>query len=847
MIGGGGPLAALAVILRLALRDLRAARRSLAILVAGIALGVAAIAGGGSVAGTALEGTRGQARLAVGGDLSLRLFHRPFTAAEQEALRTAGRLSLTAELRPRAVVPGGDRGTLVELKAVDAVYPLVGAVDLAPPQPLAAALTRGPDGRWGAVADASLFDALALQPGDTLRLGALTVTLRARLEAEPDRTFRALELGPRVMIAAEALAESGLATPGAPVYHYARLLLPEGADARAAAQGLEDRFPDAGWRLVEAADGVPGLERVLAIAEALLVLIGLAVLLVGALGAAGAVRAHLTARAQRLAVLRALGASPAAAAAVGLAQVGLAAGVAVALGLGLGAAAALACRPLLAGLGLAGAAGVVQPQALAAAAGFGLLAAGLAALGPLDTLARTPAPRLLTGAPAAPPRRRRRMALLTAAGAGVAGIAAAVLTDLPVVTVVFLALVTLAGLAAAGGAVLLRRAAARVRAPGRPVLRLALGALARPGGPTAPVMTTLGLTLTVLVCIAALDANARRHLAATLPASAPETVLLGVPPEAAPALVADLAALPGLDRVRAVPFLHGTLAAVNGVAVRERPVPRDMAWVARGDRGLSWAAEPPPDTAIVAGTWWDAAPSTETRLSVDARVAERLGVGVGDTLTLAILGRPVTGTIANLRRVDWARLDLDFPILLSPPPEPPPHTVVVALWGTPQGVAAARDRAAARLPTVAALDLAPVLDRLTVFVTGAATALTAASGLTLAAALVVLAGATAADQRRRVREAAVLTMIGATPRQVLAAGLLAHGLLGLATAAAAVPLGLAAAWAVLAGALPGTWQTPLAAPLGLAAAAVALLAAVGWGVTAAALRHSPAAVLRQVG
>lgn len=834
----------LLVVIRLALRDLRGAPGALLILVAGIGLGVAAVAAGGSVAGAALDATRGQARLAVGGDLSFRLFHRDFSTAERSALDAGGRLSLTTEVRTRVRPVDGPGGVLAEVKGVDAAWPLVGAVSLSPPQAsLTDALASGPEGP-GAIADAALLDALGLRLGDRLRVGSATVTLRAVVEAEPDRTFRALSLGPRLIVGRAVLAEAGVAEPGQPVYHYARLALPQGADPQSVVRDLETAFPDAGWRVVDAADGVPGLERVIAIARALLVLIGLAVLVIGAVGAAGAVRAHVALRAPRLAVLRAVGATPLQAAAVALVQVLAAALVAAAAGVAVGALAAVACRPLLTEVGIEAGAPLLQPAALAGAALFGILAALLSAAAPVSRVAGTPPAAILGGAPRPEARPSWRVRLgVAVATATLAGLAA-VVTGLPVMTAIFAVLVAAATLAARLGAAGLARLAGRLRVPGRPVLRLALGSLARPGGPTGPVVTALGLTLTVLVCIAALDANARRHLSATLPETTPGAVLLSVPPEAAAALVRDLAALPGMERARSIPFLHGRLLAVNGVPVAERPVPRDVAWVARGDRGLSWAAAPPPGTELTAGAWWTAAPGEAVQLSVDARVADRLGVGVGDTLTLSLQGAAVTGIIANLRRVDWARLDLDVPILLSPPAEPPPHSHVAALWGSPAALDAAEALVAERHPTVAPLRLAPVLERLAAFTTAAGAALTGASGVTVLAAFIVLAGAVAADQRRRVREAAVLSAIGARPRQVLAAGLLAHALLGVATAAVALPLGLLAAWAVLAAALPGTWETPLLGPVALAAAGIAVLAAVGHAVARRALRRPPAEVLR---
>lgn len=293
--------------LRLALRDLRGALGSFWILVLGIAIGVAAIAAVGSLAAAVQDGVRAGAHESVGGDVSLRLFHVPATPAQRAFLAASGTHSEIAELRPLARRADGTRPTLVELKGVDAAYPLYGTVALEPAGSLSAALGQA-DGTWGAAVDDDLLRALGIGIGERIRLGEIEATVRARILAEPDRALRAFALGPRVMIARAALAESGLAPAGAQVYWYNRVRLAAGSDSRAWIAALEQRFPEAGWRIVDAADGVPGIERLVAIARALLGLLGLSVLLIGGVGVGGAVSAHLQRKTPTIAVLKSLGA-----------------------------------------------------------------------------------------------------------------------------------------------------------------------------------------------------------------------------------------------------------------------------------------------------------------------------------------------------------------------------------------------------------------------------------------------------------------------------------------------------------------------------------------------------------
>lgn len=836
-------------ILRLALRDLRGAMGGFWLLILCVALGTAAMAATGLLSRMVLDGVQAGARAGIGGDVSLRLYHRPPPPEHLALFNEAGTASLTAELRPLAHggagggAGGGGSSTLVEMKAVDAAYPLYGDVALEPPMPLAGALAAR-DGIWGAAVAEELLEALGLALGDRILIGGQAIEMRALIRAEPDRALRGFTLGPRVIVALPAIAGSAVVAPGTQTYWYSRLRLRDGLTADDWIRGFEQRFPEAGYRIVDAADGVPGVERSMGFVTSLLILLSLGMVLIGGVGVGGAVAAYLDRKRDTIAILKGLGATTATIRRLYLVQIMAASLCGIALGLALGIAATRAATPLLAGwLPLDPA---LRLTPLASAAGFGLLASLIFALWPLARAALLSPQELFRDLLAGERQQRPGWRALAALG-GLAVLLLLLLVwsaPLPVVAALFAAGAALAvlGFLLLGRAVMwgAGRAAGRTR---RPLLRLALANLHRPGAPTAPLVLALGLCLTLLVAVTSVRDNAAVHLRDNLPATAPDLILLNLPPEEAARFEALMAAQPALARWSRAPFLHGRLDRVEGVPVADLRIPAEIGFVVRGDRGLSWRADPPAG-GLVAGDWWPADYKGPPLLSVDARVAEKLGVTVGDLLTLNVLGEPLEGRIANLRRVDWAGLGLDFPILLSPPADPPPHREIAALWlRDAAALEAVRAALADAFPESPTIEVAEVID----FLAGVAarggqvmTALAAASGF---AALLVLAGAVLAGQRRRAREAVLLKMLGATRRQLAAATLLEYGLIAATAGLAALLLGNLAAWAAIGGWLD--FRPALGSALVWLAGAVAVMALAGLAALNRAFARPPALMLRQ--
>ena len=830
------------VVLRLACRDLRGALGGFWLLMVCVALGTAAIASIGGLSAMILDGVRAGGRLSIGGDVSLRLFHQPPDPAHLAAFSADGTASLSVELRP--LVHHREQQALVELRAVDSAYPLYGALALEPALAPAQALGQR-DGIWGAAVAAPLLTALGAALGDVVEVGGQRFELRALIREEPDRALRGFTLGPRMIIALPAIAGSDLVAPGTQTYWYTRLRLNDGWSPADWIAGFERRFPESGYRIVNADEGVPGVERSLALVTSLLGFVALGMLLIGGVGIAGSVGAYLERKRDTIATLKSLGATSQIILGVYLVQVIAATLGGIALGLGLGALLPLVALPLLPDW-LPADPGV-QLRPLITAGGFGLLAALLFSLWPLAKAGRQSPQALfrqLVAAEQAGPASAHLWGVMVLLAAALAALFICS-APLPVIAGLFAVAAVVGGLAFIGLGrlcVLVARKIGHRRLARRPVLRLAVANLHRPGAPTASLIMAMGLSLTVLVAVAAIRENTDRHLADTVPAMAPDLVLLNLSPEEGARFDAALEDMPQVARWQRLPFLHGRVDRIAGRKVTERPVPADMAFVIRGDRGLSWRAAPP-ERALVAGEWWPADYTGPTLLSLDSRVADRLGLSVGDTLTLNIQGAPLTARIANLRRVDWSGLEIDFPILLSPPADPPPYREIAALWMPPQSVAATRTALATLFPESPTVLVGEVIDFFGAVARDAGRLLSVASSVAGLAALLVLGGAVAASQQRRGREAVLLKVLGATRRQVMAVTILEFALVGGAACLLALLLGNLAAWAAIGGVM--AFRPSLGAALPWSLALLALMTAVGVIAAVWSLARPVGRVLRQ--
>lgn len=766
---------ALSLAPRLIAREWRAGE--LRVLVIALVLSVAAVT---SVAfftdrvGRVLERQAGEL---LGADLRIASSTPPRAELRQAAERLGLKLADTVTFP--SMVQAGDNMHLADIRAVSASYPLRGRVRTAA-QP-GGAESRMPTGApapgtvW---AEAALLDALGLKVGDRLGVGETELRVARVLTYEPDRGGELFSIAPHLLMDLSDLPATGLVQPGSRVRY--RLLLAGGAEEIAAYRALIAPRLKPNENLEGLQDARPELRAALTRAQQFLGLAALAGVLLAGVAVAMAARRFSARQMDAAAMMRCLGAAQRfiwTLYALQLALISLVAGAAGAI-LGFVAQGALAA--LLADL-------VPEhlPPPSAAPWLLGIATSLLMLLGfalpPLLRLKDTPTLRVLRRELSAPPA-----SALATYGAGLAAFAGLLLWQARDLKLGGYALAGTAGtlLALTALALAALYGLGRVRARVGATWGFGIAQLARRAGSSAAQVAALGLGIMAMLLLSLVRADLMESWRASLPRDANNRFLINIQPEQVEALRAFFRdsrfPTPQFFPPEFYPMVRGRLTAINGRPVSAASFEGEHAKrLVDRDFNLSWAAQLAPDNRVVAGTWWRTSDSGQHWLSVEKDIADTLGIRLGDRLTYFIAGSEVTGTVRNLREVDWDSFRVNFFVVAAPSAlEDFPKTYITSFYLPPQraGVLSALVK---QFPNVTVIDVEAIMAQVRALIDRLTRALEYVFAFTLAAGIVVLYAAIQASHDERMQESALLRTLGASRRQLVARWLAELATLGL--------------------------------------------------------------------
>ena len=846
-------------------RDLKSAPGKFGFVVLSVAVGVAALVGVRGLSDSFRQTLSTEARSLLAGDLSARIIGAPtpeelskIAAIEAQSGGTI-RSTWVTETVSMASVSTYPVPLLVSLKAVDpAEYPYYGTAELEPAMPLRQAL----QGDSAVVADEFLIR-LNAHVGDTLRLGGRDFRITAVLEQEPDRITAGMGLGPRVMISEAALARTGLLAPGSRASRRLLVKLPDEpprgvtADAETAAvsKQLEAALPEA--QVMDYREGNPALTRGLDNATSILSLICLVAMVLGAIGVAMAMHAHLEQRMDMLAILKALGADSSDLLRIFLLQtlgLGLAGGL-------LGVAAGVAVMAVL-----PAAFGQLLPvhvilqfpwQSALAGLGTGLLTTLLFCLPPLlDVRAVRPVlvlRRLVEqGASGIGDllgrwwARRLQLGIAAAVVAALGAIAWA-LSDSPKVgawfaflfTIALVVLLAMAAVALRTVRFMLDRT--RLHLPSS--LRHGLANLYRPGNQSAAVLAALGTGVMLILAVYLMQKDLLRDLRETASPKLPNVFLVDVRTDEVAGVKAFFAHQPGVSQqLNLMPVVPGRFISINGQAVEQmkgQHYPRRMLESAE----LSWADSPPEGDKVAEGAWWTNSSAAE--LAVGDGVARRLHIGVGSAVELETGGTTRALKVAAIYRADGQHLGARVQFVLpSGQIADQPSTWYGGAHIDPQRVAAMERDLFSAYPTITVINVADVLERIENVVDQITFVVRLLAAFSILAGLTILASSIASTRFRRMQEAVVLKTLGATRMRIVRTFSVEFSVLGLLAGAVGVVFANLLT-RVLLHRLDMAFHIEWAATLIALVGTAALATATGWIASYRILGLRPLEVLRE--
>jgi putative ABC transport system permease protein len=846
----------------MAWRESRSSLRRLALLMAAVSAGVAALVSINSFSANLQRSVQQQARAVLGADLVLGSGNAFSPRAESllaELRARAGsatRLARVARFAGMAYVPRTSGSRLVQVTAVEPGYPFYGVIATDPPSGWAD-LARG----GGVLVDPSLLTALDARLGDTLALGEARLPIRGTVLDVPGDVGLRSAMGPRVYMAVGDLAGARLLEFGARARYEVYLQVPVPSRSEALANRYRGLFSAERVGLRTVAEDRESMGDSLGRLSRYLGLLALVALLLGGLGVASAVHVLIKRKLDTVAVLRCLGASSSRLLAVYLVQ-------AMAMGLGgsvLGVLAGVSLQVLLPQL-LADFLPVdvrfsVSWPAVAAGLGMGLWVAALFALLPLLAVRRV-SPLVLLRRGYDEERRPGRdpLRIIVLAGLAASVVVLSVLQAPDAVTgVVFAAGIGVAlglfGLAALG----LTRAVRRWFPTRWPyVWRQGLANLYRPANQTVAVVLALGFGAFLLGTVLVLQRNLLRDLRVDATTGKPNLVLFDIQPDQRPLLEQALREA-GHPVLAIAPIVPMRISAVKGREVAHmlatRPAsgggPGPARWAVRREyrstyRDTLMGAERTAGGEPWAPGSWRSGGTGPVPISVEVGVAEDLRVGVGDEIVWDVQGRELRTRVAHLREVEWARFEPNFFVIFPEGPlaEAPQSFVVLTRMDDPAARGRFQRTAVERFPNVTTIDLSQVQQAIERVVGRVSLAIRFMALFSLAAGAVVLMGAVAAGRYQRLREGALLKTLGATRGQLLRILLAEYLSLGGLAVTTALVLSSAAGWALVRFFFDARFTWPAGSLAALSLAVLALTVVVGLWNSREVLRKPPLAVLR---
>ncbi len=783
--------------LRLALRDLRGGFAGFTIFLICIALGTGAIGAINSLSDAIQDSLAREGKVLLGGDAEASLVHSQANADELAYLKSFGEVSEVATMRAMARKPDGSGQALVDLKAVDGAYPLYGAVTVEAGQ--LASIRQD-----GLAVDRTILDQLQLKLGDSLSIGNASFPITSVIALEPDRIAAGPAFGARILLSLDALKKTGLVEPGSLVRWAYRIKTEAGPPPDFKHQ-LAVKFPEAGFSVRDSSDPSPGVKSTLERLTEFLTLVGLTAMLTGGIGVANAVAAFVERRRMTIATFKSLGAGQRIIFRIFFVEIGLLTILGILIGFIIAVGAPWLIASSMSGFVPIGIEPGLRGHALALAALFGLLTALPFIVWPLGRAQQVRAAELFRSGSedrlSLPPLSYRIasfsiVALLALAAVWLSHehrIAAYTCAGLFAIFVLFWSV-------GAG----IQRLARKIGRPRRPELALALANIAGPASLTRTIALSLGAGLTLLTAVSLVDASLSEELQTRLPDRAPSYFFIGVPKRELFAFEDLLNEKAPGARISTAPMLRGRLVALGGVPVDQIKPPSSAEWVLNGDRGITYSDVLPAGSQIMEGAWWPADYEGEPLVSFEADIAKALGLKIGETVTINVLGRNLSAKIANFRKVRWGSIDINFVMIFSPNTlRQAPFTYLATLtW--PEGQApdaeaeaAVMKAAGAAYPTVSAIRVRDALNAVNGIFEKVMRAVRIAGSVTLVMGALVVAGALITAQRRRIYEAVVLRTLGASKRRIILAHLIEYLVLALGLSIIAAALGLGAAYVIV--------------------------------------------------
>ncbi len=836
----------------LVLAESRGAWRRMLFFILCIAIGVGAVMTVKSFSNLVKETLQGQAKGLLAADIAIKGSWEQKSEdldTQKKILPAKTEFLFIKELHAMAQFKNSRTKTkslITELKTVPITgpqYPFYGEFKSQPQKPLAQLLAHG-----GAVVEPSFLVKTGLKPGDSFSLGKIKVHITAVVLAEPDRITRAFSIGPRIFIARASLDESGLVQPGSRIKHRTLIRLPSDFDLEKAQVLLEQGLTDKSVSIRTYKDMQSSLSSSIDRMGQYLGALGVLALLMGGIGVAMIVRTFMAQKLDTLAILNCLGASSKTLFKVYLLQsmlMGLAGSL---LGVGIGFLLTFLLPAKMEGLINLKLEPVFYWVPALQSLVLGCATTLLFCLWPLMRAVKTRPLRLFRRGFAEEEESPQLQRWLWGIALGL-GLAAMICWQAGSIQrgLIFLAaLVISAGVFALASWLLLKL----LKAPsGSMVRRYGLSNLTRPNSQATAIITCLGLGIMLILTVRLVQMDMLAMLNKNTEMSPPNYFFIDIQHDQKQIFTQVLDQIAPEAERTLTPLVRSRLHSIDDNLITNWTYKNKQReeWFINREFVLTYTAGPPPkDNEVIQGEWWDESRANNAEVSLEQDAAKRLHAKIGSQLIIDIQGVLVSATVTSIRKVNWRNMRTNFYMIYSPGAlQDTPITYVATVHVSDAKELQLQHAIVEALPNITALSTRDIVNTIETTVAKLTTLVDFMSGFAIAAGLFILSGSIASTRFRRLRESAILKILGAQRKVVASILAVEYAILGIISALIGVGLAQGLSWAVMKYMIKSDWHVQPGTVVGAFCCAVLITVATGILSSLDVIRNKPLKTLRE--
>jgi putative ABC transport system permease protein len=698
---------------------------------------------------------------------------------------------------------------ITELKAIPITgpqYPFYGELKNNPGKPLAELLVHD-----GAVVEPSFLLKTGLKVGDTFTLGKVEVRIKGVVLSEPDRISRAFSIGPRVFVSRVSLDDSGLVQPGSRIKHRTLIRLPSQFDLEKALVLLEQSLSDKSLSIRTYKDMQSSLSSSIERMGQYLGALGVIALLMGGIGVAMIVRTFMAQKLDTLAILNCLGASSRTLFKVYLLQsmlMGLAGSI---LGVCIGFSLTFLLPPKLDGLISLKLEPVFYWVPALQSLILGCATTLLFCLWPLVRAVRTRPLCLFRRNFEEEERGPQWESWVSALTLGL-GLAAMICWQAGSIKrgLIFLSALAISAGVFALASLLLLKLLKTLPPSGSMARRYSLSNLIRPNNQATSIITCLGMGIMLILTVRLVQMDMLAMLNKNTEISPPNYFFIDIQHDQTQTFTRVLDQVAPEAERTLTPLVRSRLHSVDGKLIENwkyKDKNREE-WFINREFVLTYMAGPPPkDNEVIEGKWWDEARAKNAEVSLEQDAAKRLNAKIGSELSIDIHGIPVTATVTSIRKVNWRNMRTNFYMIYSPGAlEGAPLTYVATVHVPDQKELELQHAIVEALPNITAISTRDIVNTIESTVSKLTTLVDFMSGFAIAAGLFILSGSIASTKYRRLRESAVLKILGARRKVVTSILGIEYVTLGIIAALVGIGLAQGLSWAVMKYMIKSGWH-----------------------------------------